>query len=107
MVKRLIASVALLVLLLTVLSGVGTARSEGVLIDEVQPVNPGECLKVQVDVYHSVYVFGCRLPFTVKEKRTVVGATVNDLESGKLIGRYHDLGAKICPHCNGTGEVNK
>jgi hypothetical protein len=77
----------------------------GPIIQEIHPVKPGEFLQVELDVSRSTYIFGYRLPIVTTERRKIAGVDLRDYESGKLIGRYHDAGVKICPHCNGVGEV--
>ena len=85
--------------------GIRLVKSGGATYRQVVTVKDGEYVTIQLGVSHSVYFFGYRLPVTFTERRKVDGVTLHDYQSGKLIGRYHDIGVAICPHCHGVGEV--
>lgn len=101
-------AILIVVLILAIAVGVGvqSARRPGVIHRQFHTVKPDEIMTVEMEVYHSVYLFGYRLPYTSVERRNILGSTLHDLD-GKLIGRFHDAGAKLCPHCNGVGEVKE
>lgn len=100
---RLIAIILAVTAVLAV--GIRASSAGGVVLTQEATVEPGEFVEIQLEVYHFVHLFGYRLPVRFTERRTVIGKTVHDYESGKLIGRYHDCDANICPRCNGVGEV--
>lgn len=93
-------------IVLIVAIGVRTVSRGGPVYQEIVAVKPGEMVTVQLQVAKSVYVFGYRL-VSWTEGRRVGHVTLHDSQSGKLIGRYHEIDAKICPECKGTGEVSE
>lgn len=103
--KTTLSCLLIVVVALICCAGVRLLKTRGTFIEQLTPVNPGECVEVEIDVYWSVSAFGYLLPFKTTERRKVIGLSLLDIERGKRIGRYHDAGVKICPHCNGVGEV--
>lgn len=99
--------IVVLILALAVGVGVRFTRRPGVFRREVAAVKPGEMVAVETYVHHKMYFFGYEMPYRSVEIKEIVGVTLHDYESGKLIGRFHDAGAKLCPHCNGVGEVKE
>ncbi len=104
--KTTLSCLSIIAVAIICCAGVRFIKTRGTFIEQLAPVNPGECVEIELDVYRSVSVFGYRLPCVVTERRKVAGVTLHDYQSGKLIGRYHDAGVRICSHCNGVGEVD-
>lgn len=103
MKNRIVVGVVIVVAIAAAVS-VKISGPSSTFYTEVAPVEAGEYLTVPSAVDESIYIFGYRV-LVWHRKIEILGVEVRDLESGKLIGKYHGLDVNICPHCNGTGEV--